>query len=88
MLIPRLPPREVEGHITGHRPKSSNAGFDCGDRRAETMSIEIETYPAFRISALKAPPAPHKRVRRTRTQIEADEVVKEARKDALTAQAA
>ncbi|TKT71414.1 hypothetical protein YH63_008310 [Afipia massiliensis] len=80
--------REVEGHITGHRPKNSNSGFDYGDRWAETMSIEIEKYPAFRISALKAPPAPHKRARRTRAQIEADEAAKEARKDARATRAA
>jgi site-specific recombinase XerD len=88
-LARRIPmDREVEGHITGHRPKDSNSGFDYGDRWAETMSIEIEKYPAFRIPALKAPPAPHKRVRRTRAQIEADEAAKEARKDARATRAA
>lgn len=80
--------REVEGHITGHRPKNSNSGFDYGDRWAETMSIEIEKYPAFRIPALKAPPAPHKRVRRTRAQIEAEEAAKKARKAAQATRAA
>ncbi|WP_072818126.1 hypothetical protein [Bradyrhizobium erythrophlei] len=34
--------REVEGFLTGHRPKNSNAGSDYGDRRIETMSAEIE----------------------------------------------
>jgi hypothetical protein len=37
--------REVEGFITGHRPKDSNAGNDYGDRWIRTMSAEIEKYP-------------------------------------------
>lgn len=80
--------REVEGHITGHRPKNANSGFDYGDRWAKTMSVEIEKYPAFRIPALKAQPAPHKRIRRARAQIEADEAAKTARKTARAARAA
>jgi hypothetical protein len=60
--------REVEGFITGHRPKNSNAGHDYGDRWVQTMSAEIEMYPRFDIPALKAIPAPHKRVRRTNAE--------------------
>jgi hypothetical protein len=36
--------REVEGFITRHRPKDSNAGNDYGDRWIRTMSAEIEKY--------------------------------------------
>lgn len=76
----RLPmDREVEGFITGHRPKDANSGFDYGDRWVETMSVEIEKYPAFRIPTLEAPQAPHQRRRRTRAQIEADNATKAAR---------
>jgi hypothetical protein len=60
--------REVEGFITGHRPKNSNAGHDYGDRWVQTMSAEIEMYPRFDIPALKVIPAPHKRVRRTNAE--------------------
>jgi hypothetical protein len=63
--------REVEGFITGHRPKDSNAGHDYGDRWIATMSAEIEKYPRFDIPALTAPPAPHRVRRRTRAQIAA-----------------
>ena len=71
--------REVEGFVTGHRPKESGASFDYGDRWVETMSIEVEKYQPFRIPALKSPPGPHQRRRRTRAQIEVDNAAKAAR---------
>ncbi|GAA0005879.1 hypothetical protein BRDID11002_58830 [Bradyrhizobium diazoefficiens] len=61
--------REVEGFITGHRPKDSNAGNDYGDRWIKTMSAEIERYPRFKIAALDKPAAPHKRNRRTNAEV-------------------
>jgi hypothetical protein len=79
--------REVQGFITGHRPKGS-ASPDYGDRWVETMANEIEKYPTYRIAKLKRPPTPHKRVRRTSTQIAADEAAKAARKAARARQAA
>ncbi|MGY8710529.1 hypothetical protein RAD16_32740 [Bradyrhizobium sp. 18BD] len=72
--------REVEGFITGHRPKESNASNDYGDRWVATMSAEIEKYPRFDIPELKKPPAPHRVRRRTRAQIAADEAGKTARR--------
>ncbi len=73
--------REVEGFITGHRPKGG-ASPDYGDRWVETMANEIEKYPPYGIDALNKRPAPHKRVRRTSAQIAADEAAKAARKPA------
>ena len=55
--------REVEGFITGHRPKDSNAGNDYGDRW-------------IRIAALTKPPAPHKRHRRNNAAVAAAKVAK------------
>jgi hypothetical protein len=72
--------REVEGFITGHRPKRQGASPDYGDRWVETMANEIEKYPRYRIEALMRPQLPHKRVRRTAQQIAADEATKAARK--------
>jgi hypothetical protein len=70
--------REVEGFVTGHRPKDSNAGHDYGDRWVSTMSAEIEKYPRFDIPELRLPPKPHRIRRRTRAQIAADEAAKAA----------
>lgn len=61
--------RAVEGFITGHRPKDSNAGNDYGDRWIKTISAEIEKYPRIKIAALRQPPAPHKRHRRTNAEV-------------------
>jgi integrase len=57
--------REVEGFITGHRPKDAGSGNDYGDHWVQTMSAEIEKYPRYDIPALNQPPMPHKRRRRT-----------------------
>lgn len=80
--------REVEGFITGHRPKDSNAGHDYGDRWVATMSAEIEKYPRFDIPALNAPPAPHRVRRRTSDQIAADAAAQAARKASRSKRAA
>jgi hypothetical protein len=72
--------REVEGFITGHRPKRQGASPDYGDRWVETMANEIEKYPRYRIEALSRPQAPHKRVRRTGAQIAADEAARRAKR--------
>ena len=80
--------REVEGFITGHRPKNSTAGNDYGDRWIKTMSAEIEKYPRFKIVALTKPPAPHKRHRRTDAEVAAAKAAKEKRKAARATRAA
>jgi hypothetical protein len=74
--------REVEGFITGHRPKDSNAGNDYGDRWIKTMAAEIEKYPRFKIAALGKPSAPHKRHRRPNAEVAAAKAAKEDRKAA------
>jgi integrase len=79
--------REVEGFITGHRPKDSNAGNDYGDRWIKTMSAEIEKYPRFKVAALSKPPAPHKRHRRTNAEVAAAKAAKEKRKAARATRA-
>jgi site-specific recombinase XerD len=79
--------REVEGFITGHRPKDSNAGHDYGDRWVKTMAAEIEKYPRFDIPALKSVPAPHKRHRRTNAEVAKAKAAKERRKVARFARA-
>jgi integrase len=79
--------REVEGFITGHRPKDSNAGNDYGDRWIKTMSAEIERYPRFRVAALSRAPAPHERHRRTNTEVAAAKAAKEKRKEAQATRA-
>jgi integrase len=78
--------REVEGFITGHRPKDSNAGNDYGDRWIKTMSAEIEKYPRFKVAALSKP-APHKRQRRTNAEVAAAKAAKEKRKTARATRA-
>ena len=52
------------------------------------MANEIEKYPRYQIKALARPQAPHKRSRRTRAQIAADEAAKAARKAASATRAA
>jgi len=71
--------REVEGFITGHRPKGG-ASPDYGDRWVATMADEIEKYPRYKIAALSQPQRPHKRVRRTREQIATDDSPRQSRR--------
>jgi hypothetical protein len=79
--------REVEGFITGHRPKDAGSGNDYGDRWIQTMSAEIEKYPRYDIPALNQPPVPHKRRRRTDFDVAVAKAAKEERKAARTARA-
>jgi hypothetical protein len=46
----------------------------------KTMSAEIEKYPRFKVATLGKPPAPHKRHRRTNTEVAASKAAKEKRK--------
>jgi integrase len=68
---------EVEKFITGHggsddRDVIAKVSMDYGDAWVKTLKKTIELYPRYDIAALNAPPAPHRRVRRTRKQIEAN----------------
>ncbi|WP_213740407.1 DUF6538 domain-containing protein [Bradyrhizobium sp. dw_411] len=74
--------REVEGFITGHRPKDSNAGNDYGEPWIETMAAEIEKYPRYEIEALNHPPVPHKRRRRADFDVALAKAEKQKRKAA------
>lgn len=74
--------REVEGFITGHRPKDANSGNDYGDHWMLTMSKEIEKYPRYELSAFDQPPVPHKRRRRTNFDVAMAKAAKEKRKAA------
>lgn len=78
--------REVEGFITGHRPKDSNASSDYGDKWVATMSAEIERYPRFGVTG--AGVTARKKTRRTSDQIAADDAAKAARKASLPTRAA
>ncbi len=66
---------EVEGFITGH--STGKTSQDYGPRWTKTMAKEIAKYPRFKIAALSRPPEPHKRIRRTRAQIAADQEARE-----------
>jgi hypothetical protein len=66
---------EVEGFITGH--STGKTSQDDGPRWTKTLAQEIAKYPRFKIAALTRPPVPHKRIRRTRTQIAADQEARE-----------
>lgn len=74
--------REVEGFITGHRPKDANSGNDYGDHWMLTMSKEIEKYPRYELPAFDGPPVPHKRRRRTNFDVAVAKAAKEKRKAA------
>jgi site-specific recombinase XerD len=79
--------REVEGFITGHRPKDAGSGSDYGDHWVQTLSAEIEKYPRFEIDALNGPPVPFKRRRRTDFDVALAKEAKEKRKAARTTRA-
>lgn len=78
--------REVEGFITGHRPKDSGASAGYGDRWVATMSAEIEKYPRFKVDVAGA--TARKKTRRSADQIAADDAAKAARKAARAKRAA
>jgi site-specific recombinase XerD len=68
---------EVEKFITGHGgsddpDKISKVSMGYGDPWVKTLQKVIEMYPRYEIAALDEKPATHRRVRRTRAQIEAD----------------
>lgn len=78
--------REVEGFITGHRPKDSSASAGYGDRWVATMSAEIEKYPRFAVDG--AGVVARKKSRRSPDQIAADGAAKAARKASRSTRAA
>lgn len=79
--------REVEGFITGHRPKDANSGNDYGFHWMLMMSKEIEKYPRYELPAFDRPPVPHKRRRRTNFDVAIAKAAKEKRKAARAVRA-
>lgn len=68
---------EVEAFITGHGGSDDpdeikKVSLNYGDAWVKTLKKTIEMYPRYEISALDAPPAPLRRVRRTPAQIAAE----------------
>jgi site-specific recombinase XerD len=61
---------EVANFIIGHGGGTVSERY--GSRWVKTAAKAIAMYPRYRIEALKQPPAPHKRIRRTSAQIAAD----------------
>jgi hypothetical protein len=72
---------EIEKFITGHGGSDDarqieKVSLRYGDKWVKTLARNIEMYPRYRIAALRNPPAPQRRIRRTRAQIAADEAVR------------
>ncbi len=68
---------EVEKFIIGHGGSDDPGEIEkvslrYGDPWVKTLAKAIDLYPRYRISGLRKPPTPHKRVRRTRAQIATD----------------
>ncbi len=78
---------ELVNYMVGHESKSGT-GSRYGKRKVPVLAAQMAMFPRFKVPALDAPPAPHKRIRRTRAQIAADNAAKETRKAARTTRAA
>ena len=72
---------ELVDYMVGHESKSGT-GARYGKRKVVVLAQQMKLFPRFKVPALNKPPAPHKRVRRTKEQIAADEAAREARREA------
>jgi hypothetical protein len=72
---------ELCDYMCGHESKSGN-GARYGKRKVPDLANEMVLFLRFKVPALNRPPAPHKRRRRTRAQIAADEAAKVGRRAA------
>jgi integrase len=72
---------ELCDYMCGHESKSGT-GARYGKRKVAVLAKEMALFPRFKVPALNRPPVPHKRTRRTREQIVADEATKVARRTA------
>jgi hypothetical protein len=61
--------------LRGHEGKSGT-GARYGKRQVPVLAKEMALFPRFKVPALSKPPAPHRRTRRTKAQIAADEAAK------------
>lgn len=83
---------EVEAFLIGHGGSDDDEevrkiAMKYGDPWVRTLAKNVEKYPRYNIAALKRPPAPHKRIRRTRAKIAADNAAKAAMKAARATRA-
>jgi integrase len=72
---------EVVNYMVGHESKSGTSAR-YGKRKIPMLAAEMAKFPRFDVPALNEPPAPHKRVRRTNTEVAAAKAKKQARKAA------
>lgn len=77
---------EVERFITGHggsddQAKIQKVSMTYGDPWVKTLAKAIEMYPRYKIAALDRAAAPRRRIRRTRTQIAADEAARQSKRE-------
>jgi integrase len=72
---------ELCDYMCGHEGKSGT-GARYGKRKVPVLAKEMALFPRFKVPALSSSPAPHKRFRRTRAQIVADDAAKAARRAA------
>jgi hypothetical protein len=72
---------ELCDYMCGHESKSGT-GARYGKRKVAVLAKEMALFPRFKVPALNRPSVPHKRTRRTREQIVADEAAKVARRTA------
>ncbi|WP_315761417.1 hypothetical protein [Bradyrhizobium sp. SZCCHNS2005] len=69
---------ELADYMVGHEGKSGT-GARYGKRKVPVLAKNMAMFPRFKVPALDQPPMPHRRTRRTRTQIVADRAAIEAR---------
>jgi hypothetical protein len=72
----------LQDRVVCGRQSKSGTGARYGKRNVPVLAKEMSLFPRFKVPALNRPPAPHKRSRRTRVQIAADETAKIARRAA------
>jgi integrase len=68
---------ELCDYMCGHESKGGT-GARYGKRQVPVLAKEMALFPRFKVSALNRPPTPHKRTRRSRSQIDADRVARRA----------
>jgi hypothetical protein len=68
---------ELCDYMCGHESKGGT-GARYGKRQVPVLAKEMALFPRFKVSAPNRPPTPHKRTRRSRSQIDADRVARRA----------
>jgi integrase len=70
---------ELCDYMCGHEGKSGTSAR-YGKRKVPVLAKEMALFPRFKVPALNRSPTLHKRLRRTKTQITADDAIKAARR--------